>query len=177
MRDHEPNTTRISKDLQPTATQLEQLRDLIFFHEPEVGPFDGYPSKEILDEHHASLNDFELMTATPSYDETLAPSSILRAPDKRVLWLSTFRNPDTNQWISQHITIIDPPINRSSRPEIPQEAYRIVELDLGRIAIEHMGGSYGNRTRSEGLTGTYYPFGTDRSISGSQQLTVAISYF
>jgi hypothetical protein len=116
----EPKESKLPPDLEPTQEQLRKLRDLVFEYEPEIGPLDGIP--EGID-----LTQFEILAGPPTFDETMAPASTLRALDKRVVWVSVFRNPDTNAVIRQHIMVVDPPINRAERDELPREDYDLIE--------------------------------------------------
>lgn len=137
MPNHESRGPKqLPEELQPTQDQLKKLSDTILQHEPQVSPFDGLPSKAVLDEFDTDLDDFEILAGPPSYDETLAPAQTLRTTDRRVVWLSVFRNPDTNEPIQLHIMVIDPPINRSERPEVPKEDYDLGGT-MGKYAIEH----------------------------------------
>ncbi len=119
----------LPEDLRPTQQQLRDLRATVFNYEPKIEPFMGLPAG-------IDLNDFEILASPPTFDETIAPSTTLRAPDKRVIWLSVFRNPDTNRVLRPSIMILDPPINRDERKELPREDYEILEVPLGRLAIE-----------------------------------------
>ncbi|HTE57163.1 MAG TPA: hypothetical protein VK694_00305 [Verrucomicrobiae bacterium] len=119
-----------SLEIRPTQDQLRQLRDTVLGHEPTAPPFDGIPAD-------VSLTRFIDLAAPPLFDEKLAPSAVLRGPDKRAVWLSVFRDPDTNRMLKQSILLVDPPINRSERPEIPQVSYELLE-DLGRLAVRRI---------------------------------------
>lgn len=114
----------------PTQDQLHQLRETILSYEPDIQPFDGIPGG-------IDLRNFETLTAPPTVDETSAPAATLKAPDKRVIWLSVFRNPDTNAIVKPTIMILDPSANLGEREEIPQENYELLEGPLGWLAIEH----------------------------------------
>ncbi len=116
--------------LKPTQEQLKDLSDLVLSYEPETHPSDDMPKDVAL----ANMVDDALHSIN---DERLTPSSVLRAPDRRIIWLTTFRNPDNNQISSQHISVKDPPVNLESRDEIPEENYLIhPPVDNYDIAIE-----------------------------------------
>lgn len=118
---------KIPDSLAPSQEQLANLQRAIFARETVREPFDDIPKG-------VNPGDFVELTAPVTYDETIAPATTLRAPDGRVIWLSIFRNPDNNGVISENILIVDPPINRDKRAEIPEESYMLKPI-LGQFAI------------------------------------------
>jgi len=116
----------------PASTkEITKLDDLVVANEAVIDPFEGLPPFD--------LKDFEILASPPAYDDTIAPATTLKAPDKRVIWLSVFRNPDNRDKIRSYIMLIDPPVNRPERSEIPRLDYEISPNRLGRLAITRYG--------------------------------------
>lgn len=123
------NSNETLTSLKPTQKQLSHLSEMLLAYEPKIEPLDGIPEG-------VDLRNMVDYTAPPTYNEKEAPSTVLRAPDARVIWLTTFRNPDSNQVTSQHILVTDPPINSGVRDAMPDESYTIHLINSEGITIE-----------------------------------------
>lgn len=96
-------------DVEPARhEQAERVSALILKYEPAVEPFEHDPAD-------VDLTQFEQLTAPTQYDENTAPAAILRSPDGRILWLSVFRNPDTNKAVRYSATVVDAPHSPGER--------------------------------------------------------------
>lgn len=115
--------------LRPSPDQLQALRTTILSHEPPDDPFDGIPAG-------VDLRNFAFLTAPASRTAHDAPAQILKAPDGRVVWLSTFRNPDTNAILKQSILVLDPPANHKQRPPAPDESYTLLGGESDELSIQ-----------------------------------------
>lgn len=118
-------------DLEPTQNQLATLHESIVAREAYVEPFDNLPS-EISMEDMARM---EIYSDGAQYDESLAPAALFKTPDGRVLWLSVFRNPDTNSIVKETITIEEPLVDRELREETSSESYALVINNDGKFDL------------------------------------------
>lgn len=118
---------------EPTQDQLQQLCDTVLSYEVDIPPLAGIPPD-------VDLTRFVHLATLPMFNERIAPAATLKAPDKRVIWLSIFRNPDNRSIAKTSILILDPPVNRDQREELPVEDYTIATNALGKLAIERADG-------------------------------------
>lgn len=119
-------------DLEPTQEQLLALHNTIlaFEAQPEE-PFDEMPEGISLE----NLSQMEVYSDGPNYDEALTSSSLYKTPDGRVIWISVFRNSDTNNIVNETITITNPTANYESQEKVAEEGYGLKMQSNGKYAL------------------------------------------
>lgn len=90
--------------LLPTEIQLERLHRSILDRENVPNPYDDLPHGLTMQE----MRKMQVFTETPDWDENLSPASIYKTHDGRVLWITVFRNPDTNAIVEDSVLLVDP---------------------------------------------------------------------
>lgn len=82
-----------------------------------------------------NLSQMEVYSDGPNYDEALTSSSLYKTPDGRVIWISVFRNSDTNNIVNETITITNPTANYESQEKVAEEGYGLKMQSNGKYAL------------------------------------------
>ncbi|MCA9334703.1 hypothetical protein KC953_00995 [Candidatus Saccharibacteria bacterium] len=91
-------------DLEPSQKQLLSLHEQIVACEIVPEPFDGIPENISMDD----MSKMEVYSDGVEFDESLAPAALRKTLGGLVLWLSVFRNPQSNAIVRETITVVDP---------------------------------------------------------------------
>ncbi len=125
---------QLTEDSKPTQEQLFSLQTAVLVHDVVAPPwFDErrLRSKELVARSLQGGN-----TGDDVEIEDMVLASTLRANDKRVIWLSTWRDVYTRAIDKHTIMVIDPPVNRKIRTLLPREDYELFEDAASKLHIE-----------------------------------------